>query len=63
MRGQLPEMRRRLSGLNVGLCAAAPAARAFQQAGMRVVIVGSANVAGENIAHRKTWADLADGGL
>jgi len=54
---QLPELRESLPGLAVGICRSPAAAKAFQSAGMRAVVVGkeAAKYAADG---RNSWDDL-----
>ena len=48
-----------LPGLKAGLCATAPAAREFAEAGISPVIVGTADTEGVAATRRADWADVS----
>jgi len=60
---QLPDLRKMLPGLTVGICDGRLAAKAFAGSGMKVIVVGDADVQGDNIIRRGSWAELAEKGL
>jgi len=60
---QLPDLRRMLGGLKTGICRDSLAAKAFAEAGMRVVIVGDARVEAKDVVRRASWSELADKGV
>jgi hypothetical protein len=63
MVSQLPEIRRWLPKTELGICDSAMAAKAFADAGLKVVMVGSAAVdAKTQLIRRQSWQDLADKG-
>jgi len=60
---QLPEIRKAFPNLKLGVCGSALAAKAFAEAGMEMVIVGSAGWDGKAAVRRHgSWAELADRG-
>lgn len=60
---QLPDLRKMLPGLTVGICDGRLAAKAFGGSGMKVVVVGGAGVEGDRVVRRASWADLAQKGI
>jgi hypothetical protein len=60
---QLPKLVEDFPGFRYGICNAELAAKAFVDAGVPVIAVGSAWMSGSRITHRRTWADLAEQGL
>lgn len=58
---QLTEVGKVFPNMTVGVCTSALAAKAFAEAGMGVVVVGSAGVdVPAEVRRRKSWAELAD---
>jgi hypothetical protein len=63
MVSQLPEIRRWLPKADLGICQSSLSAKAFADAGLRVVLVGPAAVdAKTQLIRRQSWQDLADKG-
>jgi hypothetical protein len=63
MVSQLPEIRRWLPKTELGICESALSAKAFADAGLKVVLIGSAAVDTKaQLTRRQSWQDLADKG-
>ncbi|HUT59759.1 MAG TPA: hypothetical protein VNA25_18075, partial [Phycisphaerae bacterium] len=60
---QLPGLRRMFPRLDAGITGSSLSAKAFSGAGMRVVVVGSAQATGPNVVRRSDWEDLAQRGI
>ena len=60
---QLPFLRKTFPGLQTGLTDSAASAKAFAEAGMRVLMVGGAAGSGPNDVRYADWGDLARRGL
>jgi hypothetical protein len=60
---QTAELRKTFPRLETGVCASEVAARAFQDAGLKCVIVGKAAEKLPKVTRRASWADLSAGGL
>ena len=60
---QLPELRRRFPRLAVGICDGPLAGKAFIQAGMRCVVIGSGSVGQADVLRYRDWTDLAERGI
>ncbi len=60
---QLPDLRRMLPGLTMGICEDSLAAKAFAESGVRVVVIGNARVAAKDVIRRASWSELADKGI
>jgi len=60
---QLPDLRLMLPGLTMGVCDSYLAAKAFAEAGMKVVVVGGPErIEGGNVVRRANWTELAEKG-
>jgi hypothetical protein len=60
---KLPELRRQFPRLAIGVCDGPLAGKAFVQAGMRCVVIGSRSVGQADILRYTDWTDLAESGL
>ena len=56
---QLGELRKMFPKLSMGVCTSKLAVKAFAAAGLRVVVVGFADVSAPNLTRRISWTDLA----
>jgi hypothetical protein len=60
---QLPSLRKTFPRLEAGVGRCALSAKAFDEAGVRVVVVGDAKVNARDLTRRASWADLAEKGI
>jgi hypothetical protein len=63
MVSRLGQLRERFGGLDTGVARSAAAARSFAEAGLKVVLIGSAEAPDKSAARFASWADLAERGL
>ena len=55
---QLSELRKTFSGLTTGVCGSRLAAKAFADAGMRVVVIGPADAGVAGATHHDSWSQV-----
>jgi hypothetical protein len=60
---QLPALRERFAGLTTGVCTTVLARKAFAEAGLRCLCVGSGDACPKDAVGYRDWADLAERGL
>jgi hypothetical protein len=60
---QIGQVRRQFPKFGDGVCNSQAAARAFEQAGLRVVVVGTAQVRAANMVRRESWSQFAEAGM
>ena len=61
--GRLGPLREVFPNLQTGLCESSLAAEAFDQAGLKCVVIGDAKPAVGDLVHRESWADVLKRGI
>ena len=56
---ELPEFRKRFPSLQMGICTGGLAGKAFAEAGVKCLVIGSAGVGPADVSRYKDWAEFA----